>query len=210
MGDASRMERQTGTRMAGRSLSLAELIRDEYRFVRGWVGNRKSIGAVSPSSRALARLMVKQADPDPSGYTLELGPGTGVFTQALIDAGIPAGRIIAVEHNDEFCRLLAKRFPALNVVQGDAFDLDKTLAAYNGTRFSAALSGLPLLSFPKPLRLKCVEAVLDRLAPGRGMIQFSYGPNGPVEAIRGRIAVTKSKWVLMNLPPARVWTYKRP
>ena len=61
MGDASRMERQTGTRMAGRSLSLAELIRDEYRFVRGWVGNRKSIGAVSPSSRALARRSAKAA-----------------------------------------------------------------------------------------------------------------------------------------------------
>ena len=107
--------------------------------------------------------MVEHADPDPSGYTLELGPGTGVFTQALIDAGIPPERIIAVEHNGEFCRLLAKRFPALNVVQGDAFDLDKTLAAYAGITFSAALSGLPLLSFPKPLRLKCIEGVLGSL-----------------------------------------------
>src|ERR671910_1010000 len=131
--------------MARRNLSLAELIEDEFRFIKGWVANRKTIGAVSPSSRALARLMVEHADPDPSGYTLDLGPGTGVFTQALIEAGIPAGRIIAVEHNDEFCRLLAKRFPALNIVQGDAYDLDKTLAAQNGIRFSAALSGLPLL-----------------------------------------------------------------
>jgi phosphatidylethanolamine/phosphatidyl-N-methylethanolamine N-methyltransferase len=195
--------------MARRNLSLAELIEDEFRFIKGWVANRKTIGAVSPSSRALARLMVEHADPDPSGYTLELGPGTGVFTQALIEAGIPAGRIIAVEHNDEFCRLLSKRFPALNIVQGDAFDLDKTLAAHNGIRFSAALSGLPLLSFPKPLRLKCVEGVLDRLAPGKGLIQFSYGLIGPLQPIPGKIIATSSKWVLMNLPPARVWTYKR-
>jgi phosphatidylethanolamine/phosphatidyl-N-methylethanolamine N-methyltransferase len=196
--------------MAGRNLSLADLIGDEVRFIKGWVANRKTIGAVSPSSRALARLMVEHADPDPSGYTLELGPGTGVFTQALIDAGIPPQRIIAVEHNGEFCRLLAKRFPALNVVQGDAFDLDKTLAAYAGITFSAALSGLPLLSFPKPLRLKCIEGVLDRLMPGKGFVQFSYGPSGPMPAVPGRFIATKSKWVLMNLPPARVWTYTRP
>lgn len=196
--------------MAGRNLSLAALIEDEFRFIKGWVANRKTIGAVSPSSRALARLMVEHADPDPSGYTLELGPGTGVFTQALIDAGVPAGRIIAVEHNEEFCRLLKKRFPALNIVQGDAFDLDKTLAAHAGIRFSAALSGLPLLSFSKELRLRCIEGVLERLMPGKGFVQFSYGPYGPMPAIPGRIAATKSKWVLMNLPPARVWTYTRP
>ena len=196
--------------MRGRNLSLAEMLGDEVRFVKGWVANRRAIGAVSPSSRALARLMVAHADPDPSGHTLELGPGTGVFTQALIDAGIPASRIVAVEHNHEFCRLLQKRFPALNVIQGDAFDLDKTLAAYSGIQFSAALSGLPLLSFPRPLRLKCIEGVLDRLLPGKGLVQFSYGPHGPLPAIPGRIAAAKSKWVLMNLPPARVWTYTRP
>jgi phosphatidylethanolamine/phosphatidyl-N-methylethanolamine N-methyltransferase len=196
--------------MRDRNLSLAELVGDEVRFVTRWVTNRKAIGAVSPSSRALARLMVEHADPDPSGYTLELGPGTGVFTQALIDAGIPADRIIAVEHNREFCRLLSKRFPALNVVEGDAFDLDNTLADYAGVQFSAALSGLPLLSFPRHLRLKCIEGVLDRLLPGKGLVQFSYGPHGPLLPIPGRIAATKSKWVLMNLPPARVWTYTRP
>jgi phosphatidylethanolamine/phosphatidyl-N-methylethanolamine N-methyltransferase len=196
--------------MRGRNLSLAEMIGDEVRFVTSWVTNRRAIGAVSPSSRALARLMVDQADPDPSGFTLELGPGTGVFTQALIETGIPADHIIAVEHNSEFCRLLAKRFPTLNIVQGDAFDLEKTLAGYAEIQFSAALSGLPLLSFPRPLRLKFIEGVLDRLLPGRGLVQFSYGPQGPLPAIPGRIAAAKSKWVLMNLPPARVWTYTRP
>lgn len=196
--------------MSGRGLSFAELIGDEFRFIKGWVANRKKIGAVSPSSRALARLMVEHAQPDPNGYTLELGPGTGVFTQALIDAGIPAERIIAVEHNDEFCRLLQKRFPNLTIVQGDAFDLEATLSRFGDIRFSAALSGLPLLSFPKEMRLRCIEGALDRLIPGKGFVQFSYGPYGPMPAIPGRLTATKSKWVVMNLPPARVWTYKRP
>ena len=191
-------------------VSVAKLLGDEFLFFRTWATNPRKLGAVSPSSRALARLMVEQARPDPAGFTLELGPGTGVFTQALLNYGVPPERIIAVEHNAEFCRLLGKRFPKLSIVQGDAFDLDTTLAKFGDVRFSAALSGLPLLSFPKQLRLKCIDGVLDRMMPGKGLTQFSYGLYPAVEAIPGRIAVAKSKWVLMNLPPARVWTYQRP
>lgn len=206
---ARALERRGG-RAKKPAASVAKLLGDEVLFFRTWATSPRKLGAVSPSSRALARLMVEHAHPDPEGFTLELGPGTGVFTQALLDYGVPAERIIAVEHNAEFCRLLAKRFPKLSIVQGDAFDLDATLAAFPGVRFSAALSGLPLLSFAKQLRLKCIDGVLDRMLPGKGLTQFSYGFYPAVEAIPGRIAVTKSKWVLMNLPPARVWTYRRP
>ena len=195
--------------MSRRDLSLAEMVGDEFRFIRGWVANRKKIGAISPSSRALARLMVQQADPDPEGYALELGPGSGVFTQALIDAGVPPERIIAVEHSEEFCRLLSQRFPTLSVVKGDAFDLEKALEPYVGIKFSAAISGLPLLSFPREVRMGCIEGVLDRLQPGKSLVQFSYGALGPMPSIPGRFTATASKWVLMNLPPARVWTYRR-
>ena len=89
-----------------------------------------------------------------------------------------------------------------------AADLDKTLSDYADIRFSAALSGLPLLSFPKPQRLKFIESVLDRMIPGKGLVQFSYSAHGPMSSIAGRFTATASKWVLMNLPPARVWTYR--
>ena len=193
-----------------RSLSLAKMLGDEALFFRTWATNPLKLGAVSPSSRALARLMVEHARPDPEGFSLELGPGTGVVTQALIDYGVPPEHIVAVEHNGDFCRLLQKRFPRLNVVHGDAFDLDKSLASFDGVRFSAALSGVPLLSFPKRLRLKCIDGVLDRMLPGKVLVQFSYGLYPAVEPVAGRIAVDKSKWVMMNLPPARAWTYRRP
>lgn len=207
---SARVAEQRHSRPRRSAVSIAKMLGDEVLFFRTLATRRSKLGAVSPSSRALARLMVEHARPDPEGFTLELGPGTGVFTQALLDYGIPAERIVAVEHNIGFCRLLARRFPTLSIVEGDAFDLDTTLAAFPGIRFSAALSGLPLLSFPKQLRLKCVEGVLDRMLPGKGLTQFSYGLHGPLEAMPGRLAVAKSKWVLMNLPPARVWTYRRP
>jgi len=195
--------------MSRRDLSLADMVGDEFRFIRGWVTNHKKIGAISPSSRALARLMVEQACPDPQGCALELGPGSGVFTQALIEAGVPPEQIVAVEQSAEFCRLLNQRFPRLNVVKGDAFDLEKALGPYAGVKFSAAISGLPLLSFPRELRIRCIEGVLDRLEPEKSLAQFSYGALGPLPSIPGRFTATPSKWVLMNLPPARVWTYRR-
>ena len=195
--------------MSGRDLSLAAMVGDEFRFIRGWVANGRKIGAISPSSRALARLMVEQADPDPEGYVLELGPGSGVFTQALIEAAVPPERIIAVELSEEFCRLLRRRFPTLSVVKGDAFDLERALEPYAGIKFCAAISGLPLLSFPREVRIRCIEGVLDRLEPGKVFAQFSYGALGPMPSIAGRFTATPSKWVLMNLPPARVWTYRR-
>lgn len=189
--------------------SIPERVGDEFRFLRTWVRRSSQIGAVSPSSRALARLMVRSAHPDPSGYTLELGPGTGVATQALIDAGVPAERIIAVEHNAEFCRLLRRRFPAVNIVEGDAFDLDASLTDFADIRFSAVVSGLPLLSFPRAARLACIEGAMARLRPGARMIQFSYGLAGPLDPVPAGIVATRSKWVIMNLPPARVWTFTR-
>lgn len=190
--------------------SIGKALADEVRFVSTFARNRSKIGAISPSSRALGKLMVQHASPDADGFTLELGPGTGVFTQALINYGVPPDRIIAVEHDAAFCRVLAERFPKVSIVHGDAFDLDATLSGFSDIRFSAALSGLPLLSFPKQVRMKCIDGVLDRMMPGKGMTQFSYGLYPAVEPIPGRIAVAKSKWVLMNLPPARVWTYRRP
>ena len=87
-----------------RAVSLAERIEDEFRFFKTWATSPLKMGAVSPTSRALARLMVEHANPDPTGYTLELGPGTGVVTEALIEAGIPAGRIVSIEYDRDFCR----------------------------------------------------------------------------------------------------------
>ena len=166
------------------------MLGDEALFFRTWATNPLKLGAVSPSSRALARLMVEHARPDPAGFTLELGPGTGVVTQALIDYGVPAERIIAVEHNGEFCRLLQKRFPRLTSSRATLSTSTRPCYVRWPFRFSAALSGLPLLSFPKRLRLKCIDGVLDRMLPGKGpgavLLRALSGGRARRRADRGR------------------------
>lgn len=196
--------------MVRRGLSLAQRVEDEVRFFKTWATNPLKMGAISPTSDALADAMVRHSRPDPEGFALELGPGTGVVTQALLRAGVPAGRIVCVEFDKGFCRLLRERFPGLHVIRGDALDLDRTLGSFRDVRFSTVLSAVPLLSMPKPERTAYLEDLLDRLAPGGVVTQLSYALTPPQEPIPGRIAVEKSKWVTFNLPPGRVWIYRRP
>jgi phosphatidylethanolamine/phosphatidyl-N-methylethanolamine N-methyltransferase len=202
---------ETSPRRAKRPpLHLGKRFEDEVLFFRTWATSPIKLGAFSPTGRALAQLMIKHANPDPRGYTLELGPGTGAVTEALLDAGIPAERVIAIEYDEGFYRRLRERFPKVNLIRGDALDLENTLGEFRDIRFSAALSGLPLLNIPKGRRAPYLEALLDRLVPGGVVSQLSYSLTPPQEAIPGRLAVDKSKWVTLNLPPGRTWIYRRP
>ena len=196
--------------MAKRAVSIAERIEDELRFFKTWATSPLKMGAVSPTSRALARLMVEHANVDPKGFVLELGPGTGVVTEALIEAGIPARRIVSIEYDRDFCGLLKKRFPRVNIIHGDALNLDATLGQFRDIRFSAGISGIPLLTLPKSKRVPYLESILDRLVPGGIVTQLSYSFLPPQDAVPGRLTVDKSKWVTANFPPGRAWIYRRP
>ena len=196
--------------MRKHNLSIAEKIEDEFRFLKTFATSPLKMGSVTPTSRALADLMAKHAHPDPDGYVLETGPGTGVVTEALIRAGIPPQRIVSLEYDKGFCRLLRKRFPKVHLLQGDALDLDAALAEFRDVKFSAALSGIPLLNLPKAKRAPYLLGLLDRLVPGGVVSQLSYSLTPPQEPIAGRLAVRKSKWVTANFPPGRAWIYSRP
>jgi len=191
-------------------VSLVDRIEEEVLFFRTWATSPLKMGSVTPTSRALAGVMVKLSQADPNGWTLETGPGTGVVTQALIEAGIPPERIVSVEYDKDFCKHLRKRFPGVHVIRGDALDLQKTLGEFCDVKFSAALSGIPLLNLPKKKRAPYLEHLLDRLVPGGVISQLSYSFVPPQEAIPGRLAVDKSKWVTFNFPPGRAWIYRRP
>ena len=100
---------------------------DEMRFIRTWFEKPLSTGAVMPSSKALARTMAAYVDPQSTGPIIELGPGTGPVTQALVQRGIDPKRLVLVEFDPDFCRLLRSRYPAATVVQGDAYRLRRLL-----------------------------------------------------------------------------------
>ncbi len=182
---------------------------DTLRFLRNWITRPGLTGAVSPSGKALARAMANEVPAGGEWPVLELGPGTGPVTAALVERGIAAERIVAVEFNPDFCALLGERFQGLNVVEGDAYDLAMSLPPGFTGPYAAVVSSLPLLNRPPEARFALVEAALDRALPAGGLVQFSYGLGPPVKAVAGRFTVRQAAFVLNNLPPARVWVYRR-
>jgi phosphatidylethanolamine/phosphatidyl-N-methylethanolamine N-methyltransferase len=184
------------------------ILADNLRFLRALIARPKNVGAVAPSSRGLARAIARQIDPALPGPVLELGPGTGVITQALLEHGIAADRLTAIEYDPDFAAAVAKRFHGVHVIQGDAFDLAHTLGARDHAPFAGIISGLPLLNFPMTRRRALVDGALARLAPNAPLVQFSYGMHAPVVPPPG-YSVHNAAFVWANLPPARVWVYRK-
>lgn len=181
---------------------------DNLRFLKALITRPKNVGAIVPSSPALARAIAQVIDTSRCGPVLELGPGTGVLSQAILERGIAPERLTLVEYDAEMAAHLTHRFPRVNVVQGDAFDLERTLGERHGEQFSAIVSGLPLLNFPLALRQSYMQGLIARLEPGAPVIQFSYGTQAPVAAPPG-CAVSRAALVWANIPPARVWVYRK-
>lgn len=190
-----------------RQSSLAVKLQDQARFLRQWAGNPLSIGAVAPSSPELASAMASVLDPGIAGRVLELGPGTGVVTQAILARGIAPSRVISVEYSQSFVALLAQRFPDIQVVRGDAYDL--AALPLHGEMLAGVVSSLPLLTRHYDARRALIVDALQRLAPGAPFIQFSYALAPPVGEEPGRFTLSKTGWIWNNMPPARVWIYRK-
>jgi len=181
---------------------------DEMQFIRSWIEKPLSTGAVMPSSKALARTMARYVDADASGPVIELGPGTGPVTEALVEHGIDQSRLVLVEFNPDFCRLLRARYPEATVVQGDAYRLRRILEVYVLEPAAAVVSGLPLLTKPLRTRLRLMADAVGLLAPGAPFVQFTYAMVPPIPKALSGIRVVASELIWLNLPPARVWVYR--
>lgn len=180
---------------------------DQARFVGALVQSPRQTGAIAPTSSELAELMAAHIRLDSALPILELGPGTGSITRAILATGLAPERLMAVEYEHRFCRQLTAQFPGINVRPGDAFDLDAALGDNDNAQFDCVISGLPLLNFSEEKRHALLESVLARLPRGRPFVQFSYGVKAPIETTTPSIVVERSPWVFKNLPPARIWTY---
>jgi phosphatidylethanolamine/phosphatidyl-N-methylethanolamine N-methyltransferase len=184
------------------------MLADQIRFIGRLIARPSQVGAVAPSSPGLARAMAAQIDASGNAPILELGPGTGVVTAALIARGISPKRIVSIEYDPDFAKLVARRFPAVRVIRGDAYDLRGTLGGDSFAPFAAIVSSLPLLNEAPERRNKLIETAFELMAPGAPFVQFSYGLQSPVQPST-HVNVTRAALVLFNIPPARVWVYRR-
>jgi phosphatidylethanolamine/phosphatidyl-N-methylethanolamine N-methyltransferase len=192
-----------------RALKKPPRLDDEVRFLRSWIEKPLRMGAVMPSGRVLARTMASYVDIGSNGPVVELGPGTGAITSALINHGVDPKRLVLVEYNPGFCALLRDRYPQATVVQGDAYTLRDTLWNVLSMPASAVVSGLPLVTKPMLTRLKLIRESFGALAPRAPFVQFTYSVAPPIPKSLPGVSTEASERIWMNLPPARVWVYRK-
>ena len=190
---------------------LIATISDSTVFLREWLANPQRTGAVAPSSRQLGAAMARWLPRNPESFVLELGPGTGAVTDALLKRGLREDRLVAIENNPNLAKLLRKRFPRAQIITGDAWQMDELLRELREPVESvgAVISSLPLLNFPKAQADELAQKIRAVLEPRGRWVQYSY--QIVKDRTRGAddFRLLASKIVWFNLPPARVSVFQK-
>lgn len=179
-------------------------------FFRSWLADPLKVSAIAPSGPALARAITAEITPL-SMPVIELGPGTGVFTRALLDAGVTRDRLVLIEAGTRFATLLRHRFPGVRIVEGSAAAM-RTVDLFGPGQAGAVVSGLPILSMSPRTTLAILKKMFSELRPDGAMYQFTYGYRCPIhDAILARLHLkaTRTATVLVNAPPASVYRIER-
>ena len=182
---------------------------DTTLFLREWFAHPQRIGAIAPSSPRLAAAMARWIPRNPDSYVLELGPGTGPVTEALLKRGLREDRLIAIEFNPALAAALQKKYPRAHIIAGDAWHMDDLLEKISVTAVGAVISSLPLLNFTPAQVLALAGKIRGVLEPQGRWVQFSYQINKKRTRGGDNFNLVASQLVWLNLPPARVSVYQK-
>ena len=184
-------------------------------FFQLWLESPLTIAAVVPSSAKLARALAAPVPlEDPDGWVVELGPGTGVVTRAILEHGVRPDRLIAIEREPRLAKLLVRDLPReVQILTDDALHLGSLLRARGINRIAAIVSGIPLVAIPANDQALLLNQAAELLTPGAPFLQFTYGPVVPARRSLLRAAglvAKRESFVALNFPPASVWSFRRP
>lgn len=179
-------------------------------FFQGFLRHPNLVGSIIPSSRFLERRLVDVAAITKAKLVVELGPGTGGTTRALLEALPESSKLLAIELDPEFVALLkAEPDPRLIVHQGSAEQIGEALAVNGLPKPDVVISGIPFSTMPVALGNRIVSEVWSCLAPGGRFVAYQF---------RGRVALLGRKLIgrpkieveLLNAPPMRVYHWHKP
>lgn len=179
-------------------------------FLAEWFRKPRQTASVVPSSKHLARIMVRDIDPQ-GARVLELGGGTGAFTREILGTGLPAQMLEVAEINPSFARSLVRQFPGVDIIQHRAESISAHVAGNRGA-YQQIISGLPLLAMNRDMQRAILEEAFALLAPGGVFVQFTYSFASPVkdEVLDelGLYAQCAGR-IIRNFPPATVFHFRR-
>lgn len=192
-------------------------MREQFLFLNSFVKRPGQVGAVAPSSRRLCAALVDSFDWDSVEYVVELGPGTGVATQLILERLRPGSKFFAVERNHRFVELTKRRCGDVDIVEGCATQLSSYCRDRGFPRVDAIVSGLPWASFNSTLQKDILNSMFNVLPTGGRFATFAYlqGLGLPAGKRFSKLLkqnfsqVGKSRTVWRNLPPALVYRCTR-
>lgn len=183
---------------------------ETFQFFRAWLSEPLRVAAITPSGRALAALMTAEISAD-TGLVIELGPGTGAFTRALLQRGVKESNLVLIEYGSDFATQLGIRYPGARTIEMDAAKL-RQIKLLDHTPAGAVVSGLPLLSMPARKIIAILDGAFANLRPDGAFYQFTYGPRCPISRpLLDRLGL-KATFVghtFANIPPAAVYRIRR-
>ncbi len=177
-----------------------------WQFMREFLRHPRQIGAVCPSSPVLCRSIASLV-PHGRGLVVELGPGGGAVTAALLRRGVAPRDLVLVERSEALARQLAERFPAVCLIRGDAAQL-AGFEALRHKRVRAIVSSLPLRSLPAADVRRILDQISAVSSPGTVFIQFSYALRRSYDGMAQGYAREQARVVWRNIPPARVEAFR--
>jgi len=185
---------------------------DTVRFLRHFLTNPMRTGAIVPSSRGLARLMTNNMKLDKAKIVVDVGAGTGAFTAEALRKVRPCAKVIAIEINPHFARVIKKRYPQVHLISDSVEHLPRHLKRAGHRHADAVLCSLPWTHFPYPLQRRLLDAIVDSLKPGGRFTTFAYIHSAWWPSARRfrRLLklrfrrVTRSGIAWLNIPPALV------
>ena len=183
---------------------------DKFTFFRGFLRHPEQVGSIIPSSRFLEQRIVDLASIITASSVVELGPGTGGTSQAILDAMPDDARFLAIELNPEFVSLLKSNpDPRLIVHQGSAEQIEQALALYNMARPDVVISGIPFSTMPNTAGHNILQRIWACLVPGGHFIAYQF--RGRVADLgRGFLGMPEIKVELLNVPPVRLYHWRKP
>ena len=196
--------------MRQQTANKVDTVKERLSFLVQYFRNPKEVGAILPSGPAISSLMAREIDVR-HAPVLELGPGTGSFTRAILARGIKPSDLTLVETNAEFCGLLQADFPGVHVHCMNAADIAKR-DLFGGRKVGAVVSGVPFLLLSPGEAMGILKAVFEVMRPDAALYQVTYGfshpfPRDVMKALD--LTATHGGRAFLNAPPASVYKLTR-
>jgi phospholipid N-methyltransferase len=182
-------------------------VQSRLHFLKQWVKNPRELGSITPSSRFLTREVIDQIDFRRARYLVELGPGTGVFTHAILERLPPDGKLLAIDTNAAFVEHLRREIhdPRFQAVEASAERIDELAREAGFPVVDAAISGIPYSLLPRPVMRGILQATRRALGDDGLFVGYQYS-----KMLRPHLldafGNVHYRPVLLNIPPAFVYT----